>query len=332
MTRNEHRNSFPVVNTRSDRHRARHPIRVVTARTGLSPDILRTWERRYGVVTPVRSDGGQRLYSDADIDRLALIYRATMAGRSIGAVAATPPDELAVLVAEDADRSIAPPAPAARHLEPAMAAVAALDPERLELLLRRALLSVGTPVFLEEVLAPLFSQIGDAWHAGSLGIAHEHAASVVAHRLLDSLIHDLQGGEGSPVVVVATPALERHAFGGMVAAAAAAHDGWRVLWLGPDVPARDIAAAARQHHARVVGLSVVTLRDIIGVRAELRSLRRTLPAATALLVGGPGVQSLEPLGRGITPVRDLPHWRALLRGHSPARGRKAMIPIFEPTK
>ena len=68
----------------------RHPMRVVTRRTGLSADLLRAWERRHEVVKPSRSMGGRRLYSDDDIERLRLLYRATLAGRSIGQVAESP--------------------------------------------------------------------------------------------------------------------------------------------------------------------------------------------------------------------------------------------------
>src|ERR1700733_10194856 len=83
----------------SDLHR--HPMRAVTRRTGLSPDLLRAWERRYEVVKPSRSAGGRRLYSDADIERLRLLFRATLAGRSIGQVAELPTSALAALVRQD---------------------------------------------------------------------------------------------------------------------------------------------------------------------------------------------------------------------------------------
>src|SRR5512135_303854 len=82
----------------------RHPIRVVAERTGLSPDVLRAWERRYGVVAPARSAAGQRLYSDADIDRFALLAKATRSGRPHGPTASLPLEELRRLVAEDAER------------------------------------------------------------------------------------------------------------------------------------------------------------------------------------------------------------------------------------
>src|SRR5918999_1341804 len=80
-----------------------HPIGVVTRRTGLSPDLLRVWEKRYHVVRPRRSSGGRRLYSDADIERLRLLYRATLAGRGIGQVATLSTPTLAALVRRDAD-------------------------------------------------------------------------------------------------------------------------------------------------------------------------------------------------------------------------------------
>lgn len=300
-----------------------HPIRVVTARTGLSPHVLRAWERRYAAVVPGRSAAGQRLYSDADIDRLGLLVRATRSGRAIGQVVGMPEDELARLADRDADHP-APPTPAAQHLEAVMAEVRALAPERLHAALRRALLSLGAAAFLEQVLAPLLSGIGDAWREGSIGIAHEHAASEVAARVLDGLMSDLAVADGGPLAVVGTPSGERHSLGAMLAAVAAAQEGWRVILLGADVPAGEIAAAAGRHGARVVGLSVVAPLDRRATRAVLRSLREALEPRVALLVGGARVAELEPLGDGVTQVRDLAHWRSLLRGYAPGRRGRAV--------
>src|SRR4051794_32783934 len=81
---------------------ARHPIAVVAERTGLSQDVLRVWERRYGAVHPVRSPSGQRLYRDADVERLRLLNAATQAGRSIRHVAALSTEAISQLVNEDA--------------------------------------------------------------------------------------------------------------------------------------------------------------------------------------------------------------------------------------
>src|SRR5678810_782943 len=78
-----------------------HPIQIVTRRTGLSADVLRVWEKRYAVVTPVRSSSGRRLYSDADIERLRLLVQATRTGRTIGQVAALPTEALVELLGEE---------------------------------------------------------------------------------------------------------------------------------------------------------------------------------------------------------------------------------------
>src|SRR6188768_2569345 len=87
--------------TAAGRATPRHPIAVVAERTGLSQDLLRVWERRYQAVIPTRGPGGQRLYSDADIERLALLHAATRAGRSISRVANLSDATLAELVDED---------------------------------------------------------------------------------------------------------------------------------------------------------------------------------------------------------------------------------------
>jgi DNA-binding transcriptional MerR regulator len=296
----------------------RHPVRVVAERTGLSPDVLRAWERRHGVVKPARSEAGQRLYSDADIERLSLLSKATQAGRPLGPTAELSVDGLRQLVAEDAERGASRPTPAAEFLEAAFAAVSALDPERLQAVLRGSALSLGASGFLDEVVAPLLSRIGAAWHAGALGIAHEHAASVVVRGVLGWLGDVVVVPDGAPRAVVACLAHERHELGAALAAAAAAHAGWRVACLGTDLPAAEIAAAALRQRADVVGVSIVAPADAAAARSELQALRRALPPRTPLLAGGGGVAALGPLGDGITPIRDLAHWRAMLRAHAPA--------------
>jgi DNA-binding transcriptional MerR regulator len=295
----------------------RHPIRVVSERTGLSPDVLRVWERRYGVVMPGRSEGGQRLYSDADIDRLALLVKATQAGRPVGRTASLSLEELRQLVEEDAERGTARPSPATDYLDRAFAAVADLAPERLEAVLRSAVLSLGTLGFLDDLVTPLLRRIGEAWHAGELAIANEHAASAVVRGVLGWLVNVLEVPAGAPRAVVACVAQERHELGAVLATTAAAHAGWRAAYLGPDLPADQIAEAAARHDASIVGVSVVAPWDPAAARSELRTLRRALRPRAALLAGGAGVGLLGPLDEGITAVRDLAHWRVLLRTHAP---------------
>ncbi|HEX2188656.1 MAG TPA: MerR family transcriptional regulator, partial [Longimicrobiaceae bacterium] len=143
----------------AERHVPRHPIRVAADRTGLSLDLLRVWERRYGVVSPGRTEDGQRLYSDADVERLRLLRRATERGRSIGRVAKLATEELGELVREDeAARVAGAPAVgrgAGAHLERAVAAVREMDPAGLETGLRRAVVALSAAEFVDGVAAPL---------------------------------------------------------------------------------------------------------------------------------------------------------------------------------
>jgi DNA-binding transcriptional MerR regulator/methylmalonyl-CoA mutase cobalamin-binding subunit len=292
---------------------ARHPIGVVTLRTGLSTHLLRAWERRHAVVLPARGDGGRRLYSDAEIERIALLRRAARAGRSVAAVAALSTPELRHLVAEDAERAIARPTLARSYREQAMDAVRALAPERLDSVLGRALLSLGTMTFLAEVMAPLLVVIGNEWHDGRITIAHEHAASGAMARLLGSLSRSLEVPGDAPRTVIATPRGEHHAFGALMAAAAASHDGWHVTWLGSDLPAAQVAAGAEQGGARAVALSTTGCTN--DLKRELHTLRALLPPHVPVMVGGAGAARIGGV-QGITTVRDLAHWRALLHAHA----------------
>ena len=293
--------------------RAVHPISVVAERTGLSPDVLRVWERRYAVVTPERDEAGRRLYSDADIERLRLLSQATSSGRSIGQLLELDAAELAALVrADEAARWQQPPRPApdageSGYVERAFACARRFDAAGLEAELARGAARVGAGRFIEGIVVPLFRRIGDAWHAGEVGIAQEHMATAVAHVVLDRVRTSLPVAADAPVLVVATPAGERHEIGALLAASAAAREGWRVTSLGADLPAREIATAALDAGARAVALSSIYPTDRAALAGELRTLRAALPARVALYVGGPGMTRLNGDGAipGVTVLEDI---------------------------
>lgn len=276
----------------------RHPIAVVAERTGLSQDVLRVWERRYGAVQPQRGVGGQRLYSDADVERLALLLTATRAGRSVGQVAKLSTDAIAALVDEDAHarERRGPPEESASDgrdaVDASLALTRALDGATLDETLRRAAAAMGMPAFLELVAAPLLHRLGAEWRAGRLTPAHEHLTSAVLHDLITETMRAFAQRNDGPKLLVATLAGERHVIGAALAGAAAAVDGWRVLYLGADLPAAEIADAAMAAGVRVVAISVVYVEDRERVLGELRALRARLPDTMALIVGGGGAASL----------------------------------------
>lgn len=277
---------------------ARHPIAVVAARTGLSPDVLRVWERRYAAVTPTRAPDGQRHYSDEDVERLRAMRAVSEAGRAIGQVARLPTEELQQLMREDAAaRADIPVTAADPRVEEAVTEALmhsrALDGAKVEAVLRRAAALLGTSVFLEQVTVSLLHRIGDEWHAGRLTIPAEHLASSVVHALVMGVMRDVAPAGNAPRVVVATPAGERHAIGAALAGATAAAQGWHVIFLGADLPAADIATCATDVDAQLVALSVVYVENHADVLAELRALRSMLPARIGMIAGGAGADALR---------------------------------------
>jgi methanogenic corrinoid protein MtbC1 len=301
----------------------RHPIQVVSRRTGISTDVLRAWERRYGAVTPWRSDSQRRLYSDQDIDRLTLLRRATEAGHSIGQLATLADTDLLRIVAEDLTATISRTTPEEKPEAPtsvddtvrdALEAARRLDPRGLLTVLQRASLLLSPGDLVERVCVPLMRTLGDLWHRGELGIAHEHMATAVVRGLLSdlALLPDVSGT--GPTLVVATPRGQQHELGALVVAATATATGWKVTYLGTDVPATDVAEAVRRTEAGAVALSI-TLPDRNGdLVEELRSLREQISNDTVLIVGGMAAPSYVHQLRdlGALMLGDMPSLRAIL--------------------
>ena len=277
----------------------RHPIGVVAERTGLTPDVLRVWERRYGVVEPERSPGGQRIYSDADIERLSLLQRATRGGHGIGHVASLSMAKLEDIVQNIESSATAPPIlfiPAGEPdslVDQAMAFTEALDPAGLESMLRRSLSLYGLVTFIDSIAAPFLRRVGEQWHDGKLSISQEHLATAVLQRLVAEASPLVTGVAGSPTIVIATLGGERHANGALMAAATAGSEGWRVIYLGTELPVAEIAETATRTNARAIGISVVFADKKARVETDLRELESIIPGDTALLIGGAGAKSVK---------------------------------------
>lgn len=272
----------------------RHSIGVVSRRTGLKPDVIRAWERRYGAIEPSRTTTNRRFYSDAQLDRLVLLREATLAGRQIGQVANLETEELRALVAEDqaAIAKLPRPAPPSPQLSPGghlascLAAVEALNSQELQMHLERSSLDLSQPRLIDEVLVPLIHQIGELWENGTLRIAHEHMASVVVRSFLTNLQTGFSPSPTAPAIVVCTPPRQIHELGALLVTAAAASEGWRVFYLGLDCPVEEIAAVALLKRASAVALSIVYPNDDPYLSSDLRKLRRLVGDDLLLLVGG----------------------------------------------
>ena len=281
----------------------RYPVRLVALRTGLSPHVLRAWERRYGVVSPTRTEGGQRLYSDLDVERLLRLRRLTERGHAIGRIALLPLDELVRIEDQmpatqpEGHRREGPAKAEARQasgesvgaaITLAFQAARRLDAAEMQAVLERAAVTFGVPVFLDHVVAPLLVRVGHGWSERSVSVAQEHLASAVVRRVLGWLMRVFEARHDAPRLVIATPPQQTHELGALMVAASAAAEGWAVTYLGPDLPVSDLVSAAAQSGARAVAVSAVYQPQGTDLVVALREARAGLSPDVPLLVGGSG--------------------------------------------
>ena len=302
--------------------RPRLSMAVVAGRTGLTPDVLRVWERRYAAVAPARTAGGERLYSDDDVERLRLLAAAIASGRRVGGIARLPTSELAQLVEDDRvessrrERSARVPGPDRGQaiVDEALGHVRAMDARGLDRLLRGAAALLGVS-YIDQVVAPLLRRIGEEWHGGRLGIAEEHVASAVIEGIVIDAMRAIMPSGTAPSVVVATLAGSQHVIAAALVGAVAAAEGWNVLFLGGELPRSEIAAAARSRNARAVAVSVPYSNSSKRLLDDLRDLRARIPAEVPLFAGGQAVlEASRALAKsGIELGADLDDLRVALR-------------------
>lgn len=276
---------------------ARHPIAAVSRRTGLNQQILRAWERRYGLVVPQRTPTGRRLYTDRDLEILALLKRLIDAGYRIGSLQDRTLPELRDMVASElrsgGDGATAAPrdGDATGLLDKALNAVASLAADRLEAVLRQAAIEMSRPALRSEFLHPLLDRIGDRWQTGDLRIAHEHMATAVIRAFVLGLHPERRTGSlGRPILAGTTPG-QHHELGLLLSVSHILDQGWDVTYLGVDLPVEEFVNSARQLGAAAVLLSYVYPAGDPVADGAIRDLGSLLPADTALILGGQAAPS-----------------------------------------
>ncbi len=266
-----------------------YPLRTVARLTGLTPDLIRAWEKRYGVVSPERGPRGARLYTVEDVAHLRLLARVVGSGRAIGDVAKLGRRELESLAGapapSGADGGSAAEGPGQKVVQRALAAVSSFDAEALDRRLGDALLALGSGPFIRRVAFPLLTEVGRRWSEGTLSVADEHLVSGLLHNLLGSLLR-LRGQVARPPVLLATLSGERHEFGLLLVALLLVDAGIGVSYLGADLPVADVVEATRRSGAMVVGVSVVNGENRRHAAQQIVQLERQLPATTEVWLGG----------------------------------------------
>jgi MerR family transcriptional regulator, light-induced transcriptional regulator len=250
----------------------------LSRRLGVSDHVLRAWESRYGLLQPVRSPGGFRLYSEADEARIRRM-QAYLAGGLSAAEAAR-----AVLGGDREPRaSGAPqaPAPVAGELSAALRrALDAFDEPGAQAALDRLLADLSLPAVLRDVLLPYLAELGERWRRGTATVAMEHFASNIIRGRLAGLARGWGSGNG-PLALLACPPCELHDMALMAFGIALHQHGWRIDYLGINTPVDELERAAAASRPDLVVLAAADPGTLVPLRAELASLARQVPLALA---------------------------------------------------
>ncbi|MGE3674343.1 MAG: MerR family transcriptional regulator [Polyangiaceae bacterium] len=263
-----------------------YSIGVTSRLTGITPDKLRIWERRYGFPVPSRTQSGARVYSDADVARLILVRRAMDAGARAGEAVQMSEEELKALLQRSAGGSRASvsrlPPP---ELDTVIARLKQEDVDFLRDALADAADSLGAERFATDYAAPLIDRVGSLWEAGELAVRHEHLFSQQLSSRCRQLLFDTEPDSG-PVLLLATLPDEQHGLGLELVSLIAAARGVRPRLVGVNTPVEDIIEAALGMRAHAVGLSVALGYDLRRAKAAIGALLERLPRFSALWVGG----------------------------------------------
>ncbi len=246
-------------------------------RTGVPVDTLRAWERRYGVLRPERTDGGQRRYGDRDVERVLWLSARVAEGQRISdAVAA-----LNALEREDdeADTRGGPTAALASRLN---IAARQGDGARVELELDRAFAALPMVQAMELVVFPALADLGRRWAEGERVVVAEHLLSAATERRLAARLSAARRPRG-PIGIVACPSGERHAVGALCLSVLMAQDGWRVSFLGADTPLVEADAVAQARRAR----ACVAVCTVPGSARAAAAEIAELPNARMWVLAGP---------------------------------------------
>lgn len=250
----------------------------LSRRTGVTPEVLRAWERRYGLFAPQRTDGGFRLYSAADIGRINMMKRLLAEGVSASEAAHR-------IASAPVDAPV--PAPDGSLFEARRDALAqalfAYDEASAHDAIDRVLMEFDAEVLMRFVFLPLLTEVGQRWEDGSLSVAQEHFASNLIRRRLSGLARGWEDGVG-PRALLACPPDEEHDIPLLMFGIALGHRGWRITYLGQRTPADELLRAVETVRPELVVLGSPrqdAYRELIAPLGQTRGVRIAIAGAGA---------------------------------------------------
>ena len=279
-------------------------ISAVERDTGLSKDLLRMWERRYGYPSPARDASGERLYSDTEVAKLRAIKRLMDVGMRPGKIIHGSLDELNALA--DARARMRKDAIAPALERDFLDALKRHDTPALQSMLAQLAMKQGLQRFVIETITPLNRAIGEAWMRGDLEVFEEHLYTEQVHVALRAAINAFPRAQaGEPRVLLTTFPNEQHGMGLLMVEALLVPEGAQCVSLGTQTPIDDIRRATIAHKAQILALSFsgsFTLRVAVD---GLDALRAQLPPHVTVWAGGEMTRRMRKTLPGVVLLPDL---------------------------
>ncbi len=269
-------------------------IAAVERDTGLSKDVLRMWERRYGFPVPERDAHGERVYPAEQVERLRLIKRLMDQGHRPGKLIGVPVEALSGLAPRRPRAAESAPTPDAGELDEVLALIKRHDSAGYQQAMQQRLARQGLQRFVQDTVAPLTEKVGEAWESGSFQVFEEHLYTELTKRLLRQVIAALPATGRAPRVLLTSVPDEPHMLGLLMAEAMLALEGADCVPLGSQMPLLEISRAAEAHRADIVALSFSVAFPQRQIPGLLQQLRQMLPADVDLWAGGQGVARVAP--------------------------------------
>ena len=268
-----------------------HRIHRVAKLTGLSKDVIRVWERRYGLVKPSRSSNRYREYSDEEVALLRFVKNQMEQGATIGSLASEGHDSLVARMRIATPVSPEDQKPHDRLLDDLMGSLDPLDKAGFERRLNGAVAVIPFEEAVQRILLPLQRRIGELWHEGRLSIAVEHYVTKIIQQKLFSVMNQLPVNEFGPRILIACPEGETHEIGAQAVAYIAATKGCHVYYLGPNLPFSDLLTFCEKITPDLVLLSLTEVKPEAAALQQLREFEH-LATRWSVAVGGQGARAM----------------------------------------
>ena len=291
------------MNTVSDVQSILLNITAVERETGLSKDVLRMWERRYGYPKPDRDGNGERQYTPTDIGKLRAMKRLMDVGLRPGKIITLSHDELNAMADARTPSRQDQLAPAIEN--DVLSMLKAHDCTALQHALASMVMRQGLQRFVLDTIAPLNQAVGDAWMRGDLQVFEEHLYTEQLQVALRTAINAFPRQSGSPRVLLTTFPSEQHCLGLLMVEAMMVPETAQCISLGPQTPLEDIRRAALAHKVNIVALSFSAAFQVRHATDGLITLRRQLPAPVTLWAGGEMTRRVRKTIPGIVLIPDL---------------------------